>query len=285
MFPLVRQVRAATDHAVNATARLAGAEPLGIRQYRSKLRRARRAADQGDRLRQRFQACADRRQRGQGDQDHVSERRDARLHRAVAAVGKFAAEFLFPLHHGLRHPAPLRRRSRQARFHGDAGQSVTPAQTCSAGAHGVTARSRTSARRSSMSSPEPPTRSPIEAIHDGMLPIADTTCSVAPTTWSLISSVLVSKRLRLGRGIGRGRGADRLIGLRDQERRVRRQNRSSRHLGPRRDRLGYDRRRDGARRRKRGCSRRRRFGRRQAGVRGRRHLPRRGGSSRPPSGP
>src|SRR6202162_5241790 len=28
MFPLVRQVRAATDHAVNATASLAGAEPL-----------------------------------------------------------------------------------------------------------------------------------------------------------------------------------------------------------------------------------------------------------------
>ena len=28
MFPLVRQVRAATDHAVNAAARLAGAEPL-----------------------------------------------------------------------------------------------------------------------------------------------------------------------------------------------------------------------------------------------------------------
>jgi len=28
MFPLVRQVRAATDHAVNAVARLAGAEPL-----------------------------------------------------------------------------------------------------------------------------------------------------------------------------------------------------------------------------------------------------------------
>jgi hypothetical protein len=28
MFPLVRQVRAATDHAVNATARLAGVEPL-----------------------------------------------------------------------------------------------------------------------------------------------------------------------------------------------------------------------------------------------------------------
>jgi hypothetical protein len=30
MFPLVRQVRAATDHAVNVTARLAGAEPLAF---------------------------------------------------------------------------------------------------------------------------------------------------------------------------------------------------------------------------------------------------------------
>jgi hypothetical protein len=30
MFPLVRQVRAATDHAVNATAHLAGAEPLAF---------------------------------------------------------------------------------------------------------------------------------------------------------------------------------------------------------------------------------------------------------------
>src|SRR5579862_5488756 len=30
MFPLVRQVRAATDHAVNATARLAGAEPIAF---------------------------------------------------------------------------------------------------------------------------------------------------------------------------------------------------------------------------------------------------------------
>jgi uncharacterized protein len=30
MFPLLRQVRAATDHAANATARLAGAEPLAF---------------------------------------------------------------------------------------------------------------------------------------------------------------------------------------------------------------------------------------------------------------
>ena len=96
------------------------------------------------------------------------------------------------------------------------------------------------------------------------------TCSVAPTTWSLISIVLVSSDFDSGAGSAAGAALDRLVVLRDQERRVRRQNRSSRHLGPRRDRLGYDRRRDGARSRKRGCSRRRRFGRRQAGVRNRR---------------
>ena len=48
--------------------------------------------------------------------------------------------------------------------------------------------------------PEPPTRSPIEAIHDGMLPIADTACSVAPTTWSLISIVLVRSDFDSGAG-------------------------------------------------------------------------------------
>ena len=50
--------------------------------------------------------------------------------------------------------------------------------------------------------PEPLTRSPIEAIHDGMLPIADTTCSVAPTTWSLTSSVLVKSDFDSGAGAG-----------------------------------------------------------------------------------
>ena len=127
MFPLVRQVRAATDHAVNATARLAGAEPLAFPNTEASF------AELGGRLAKAidfvkgFKARRDRRQRRQADQDHISERSDARLHRAVAAVGKFAAEFLFPLHHGLRHPAPLRRRSRQARFHGNAGQAIAPA--------------------------------------------------------------------------------------------------------------------------------------------------------------
>ena len=38
---------------------------------------------------------------------------------------QFAAELLFPLHHRLRHPAPLRGRARQARFHGNAGVAVS----------------------------------------------------------------------------------------------------------------------------------------------------------------
>jgi len=52
--------------------------------------------------------------------------------------------------------------------------------------------------------PEPPTRSPIEAIHDGMLPIADTACSVTPTTWSLISMVLVRSDFDSGAGSAMG---------------------------------------------------------------------------------
>ena len=98
--------------------------------------------DQGDRLRQRLQTGADRRQRGQGDQDHVPERRDARFHRTVTAARKFAAELLFPLHHGLRHPAPLRRRSRQARFHGDAGHPLAPARKSVASARTASQRGR-----------------------------------------------------------------------------------------------------------------------------------------------
>ncbi len=34
------------------------------------------------------------------------------------------AKFLFSRHHRLRHPAPLRYRARQARFHGNAGNTL-----------------------------------------------------------------------------------------------------------------------------------------------------------------
>ena len=63
-----------------------------------------------------LQAGADRRHRGQGD--HAQARRQrAQVHRAGAAAQLHPAELLFPLHHRLRHPAPLRHRARQARLH------------------------------------------------------------------------------------------------------------------------------------------------------------------------
>jgi len=46
MYPLVRQVRAATDHAVNATARLAGAEPISFANTEASF------AELGERLKQ-----------------------------------------------------------------------------------------------------------------------------------------------------------------------------------------------------------------------------------------
>src|SRR6267143_1106733 len=73
-----------------------------LRQYGSEHSGAQGPHRQDDRLPQGPQTRADRRYRGQGDQDHVSERGDARLHRAIAAADELAAQFLFPLHHRLR---------------------------------------------------------------------------------------------------------------------------------------------------------------------------------------
>ena len=120
----------AAEHAACARHVSAGAAGAGgdrSRHQRLRQARRRRAADlsehrgdhsraqgahrQDHRVHQGPQAGADRRHRGQGDQDHVPERRRARVHRAVAAAQQLAAEFLFPLHHRLRHPAPLRRSS------------------------------------------------------------------------------------------------------------------------------------------------------------------------------
>src|SRR5215469_5629007 len=120
MFPLVRQVRAATDHAINPCGRLAGADMPRFSNTETTIPDLKdRIAKTIDFLKK-LKAGADRRQRGQGDRDHVPERGDARVHRPVAAPHQFAAEFLFPLHHRLRHPAPVRDRARQARFHGHA---------------------------------------------------------------------------------------------------------------------------------------------------------------------
>src|SRR6478672_4797798 len=75
MFPLARQVRASTDHAINACGRLAGVELPNFRQHGSIVSRARGARCQDKRIHQGDQAGADRWRRGQGDHDEICERR------------------------------------------------------------------------------------------------------------------------------------------------------------------------------------------------------------------
>jgi len=131
MFPLVRQVRAATDHAINACARLAGADMPSFSNTETTIPELKDRIAKTHRFPQELQARADRRQRGQGDQDYVPERGDARVHRPVAAAHQLTAKLLFPLHHRLRPSAPLRDRARQARFHGHAGLALTSRTGCS----------------------------------------------------------------------------------------------------------------------------------------------------------
>src|SRR5262249_3296106 len=125
MFPLVRQVRAATDHAINACGRLAGADMPSFSNTETTIPELKdRIAKTIDFLKSSKPAQID------GSEDKAikitfPERRDARFHRPVAAAHQLAAEFLFPLHHRLRHPAPVRDRARQARFHGHAGLALT----------------------------------------------------------------------------------------------------------------------------------------------------------------
>jgi hypothetical protein len=108
MFPLVRQVRAATDHAINACGRLAGVDMPSFSNNEASIPELKdRIAKTMDFLKS-VKPAQIRRHRGQGDQDHLSERGDARVHGAIAAAHQLAAEFLFPLHHRLRHPASLR---------------------------------------------------------------------------------------------------------------------------------------------------------------------------------
>jgi len=116
MFPLARQVRAATDHAINACGRLAGAEMPSLGNSETSI----------PELKNRIAKTIE------GDQDHLPERRDAGVHRPIAASYQFAAQLLLPLHHRLRHPAPLRHRARQARLHGDAGVALMRTNTKSA---------------------------------------------------------------------------------------------------------------------------------------------------------
>jgi Domain of unknown function (DUF1993) len=49
---------------------------------------------------------------------HVSKWLDAKIHGSIVAAYVQRSAVLFSPHHGLRHPAPLRRRTRQERFSG-----------------------------------------------------------------------------------------------------------------------------------------------------------------------
>ena len=119
MFPLMRQLRAVTDHAISGTARLAGAELIIFPNNEASF------AEIKDRIAKTidFVTGADRRHRGEGDRCQVLERR-AQVQRTGVPAKLLFAEFLFPRHHRLRHPAPLRDRARQARFHGNAGSTL-----------------------------------------------------------------------------------------------------------------------------------------------------------------
>jgi len=118
MFPLVRQVRAATDHAVNAGARLAGIEPPSFSNTEATI----------PELKERIAKAVDFLKGLKPTQVDGSEDKEikitfpsgggARVHRPVAAPQQFPAQLLFPLHDRLRHSAPLRHRARQARLHG-----------------------------------------------------------------------------------------------------------------------------------------------------------------------
>ena len=74
MFPLVRQVRAATDHAINACGRLAGVELPKFENDETTIPQLKERIAKTIDFHQRSQAGADRRHRGQGDQDRLPER-------------------------------------------------------------------------------------------------------------------------------------------------------------------------------------------------------------------
>jgi hypothetical protein len=58
------------------------------------------------------------------DKEIVVKFSSAQVQRADVPAKFLFAEFLFPRHHRLRYPAPLRHRARQARFHGNAGSTL-----------------------------------------------------------------------------------------------------------------------------------------------------------------
>ncbi len=122
MFPFVKQVQLVCDFAKNTMGRLTGEPPKFPDEEKSLEDLKARIAKTVDYVKS-FSA-ADIDATAEKDvtfPDRPAEHDDAQG-RAVCGRVR-AAELLFPRHHGLRHPAPVRRGNRQAGF---SGEDVTP---------------------------------------------------------------------------------------------------------------------------------------------------------------
>lgn len=115
MLPLVRQVYIATDTAKGCAARLAGVDIPSFPDVEQNVRRAACADPEDDRLSEALRCRADRRHRVAPDRAEDARRPD-RVHRAVVPAEFRAAQLLLPRDNRVRHPAPQRRRTRQARL-------------------------------------------------------------------------------------------------------------------------------------------------------------------------
>ncbi len=115
MLPFVKQVQLTCDFAKNTLGRLTGEPPKFPDDEKTIDELKARIAKTVDYVNS-FKAGANRRDGRQGR--HVPDRPAADHDAQGRAVpGRLrAAELLFPRHHRLRHPAPVRRRDRQAGF-------------------------------------------------------------------------------------------------------------------------------------------------------------------------
>ena len=116
MFPLMRQVQIACDFAKGTCARPRRRRAAEVRRQRDQPRRSAGAHRPHPPVRRHVQGPADRRLRGAADQVQGRLAR-ARLQGTGLPDRLCAAEFLLPLHDGLRHPAAQRPRAVQARLH------------------------------------------------------------------------------------------------------------------------------------------------------------------------
>jgi len=120
MYNLTRQVGEAVRHAVVACAQLAGVEPPVFPDTASGI----------PELKERIAAAIDFMRQLPQDQINAAGKKEvvftfpqwfrAEVYRPIASAHLQRAAVLFSRHYGLRHPAPLRRRSRQEGFSGNA---------------------------------------------------------------------------------------------------------------------------------------------------------------------